>query len=176
MTHANINEGKPARWREPELSGSMFGKWQVLAADSRRGRKSYWICRCTCGNQRSVSGWALRKGRSRQCRSCGTPFRRFEDLTGRQAGWLVVIAYAGRDARGRARWRCRCDRCKQNTVIVAAYHLRAGRIKSCGCYRRELLQVRTRAANEALRVLTQRGSYGVPTCYDVQRRTHCETP
>lgn len=146
------------RYREPDLTGQTFDKWQVIGPDTRRKRKSYWICRCTCGNQRSVSGCALRKGRSKQCRRCATPlrFHRFADMTGRQVGWLLVIAFAGRDAHGRTRWRCRCCRCKDKTVIVSAYHLLSGRTKSCGCYRRELLKVRTRAANEALRVLTHR--------------------
>ena len=57
------------------------------------------------------------------------------DMTGRVIGRLLVIEECGRDARGRALWRCRCE-CG-NEVIVRDDNLRNEHTKSCGCYQRE---------------------------------------
>ena len=57
------------------------------------------------------------------------------DMTGRVIGRLLVIEECGRDSRGRALWRCRCE-CG-NVVTVRGDHLRKENIKSCGCYQRE---------------------------------------
>ena len=57
------------------------------------------------------------------------------DMTGRHIGRLLVIEECGRDARGQALWRCRCE-CG-NEVTVRGDHLRSERTTSCGCYQRE---------------------------------------
>jgi hypothetical protein len=58
----------------------------------------------------------------------------FIDLTGMRFDRLVALGRAPADGR-RIRWLCRCD-CG-NTATVSADVLRAGRQKSCGCWRRE---------------------------------------
>lgn len=55
-------------------------------------------------------------------------------MTGQRFGRLTVASFIGR-AYGASRWFCRCD-CGSETT-VAAGHLRNGKIKSCGCLRRE---------------------------------------
>ena len=57
------------------------------------------------------------------------------DMTGRPIGRLLVIEECGRDARGEALWRCRCE-CG-NEVTVRGGGLRNERTTSCGCYKRE---------------------------------------
>ena len=57
------------------------------------------------------------------------------DMTGRVIGRLLVIEECGRDSRGRALWRCRCE-CG-NEVIVRGDSLRNENTTSCGCYQRE---------------------------------------
>lgn len=59
------------------------------------------------------------------------------DMTGRVIGRLLVIEGCGRDSRGRALWRCRCE-CG-NEIIVRGDHLRNEDTTSCGCYHRERL-------------------------------------
>ena len=59
------------------------------------------------------------------------------DMTGRVIGRLLVIEECGRDAHGKALWRCRCE-CG-NEVIVRGDNLRSGDTTSCGCYHRERL-------------------------------------
>lgn len=71
------------------------------------------------------------------------------DLTGQRFGYLVAIArdsdkersetvrreVAGKIARRRAFWLCRCD-CGAPASVLAAY-LTTGGTKSCGCLRRQ---------------------------------------
>lgn len=58
------------------------------------------------------------------------------DLAGQQFGRLKVIEFAGTDNDGKALWKCVCS-CG-NEKIVRSYHLRSGKIKSCGCLMKEL--------------------------------------
>lgn len=60
--------------------------------------------------------------------------RTAEDLTGRRFGRLTVIRQL-ENRNNRTRWLCRCD-CG-NEKDVAARDLKAGKVKSCGCLRRE---------------------------------------
>ena len=60
---------------------------------------------------------------------------RYQDLTGRVFGRLLVVGLARRDRPGRYIWQCLCD-C-DNEKLVAGNDLRYGNTKSCGCLRRE---------------------------------------
>ena len=66
---------------------------------------------------------------------------KFIDLTGQKFGRLMVIECAGRDKRGRAIWKCKCD-CG-NEAIKGSDRLIRGITQSCGCLHTE----RTRQAN-----------------------------
>lgn len=61
------------------------------------------------------------------------------DLTGVQFGRLTALTYLGN-----SRWRCVCECGKQHEAD--AYHLRAGKILSCGCLGRENRLAGLRAA------------------------------
>jgi hypothetical protein len=58
-----------------------------------------------------------------------------KDLTSQRFGRLTVIKEAGRNARGKALWLCRCD-CG-NETIVEGCSLTSGNTRSCGCFGRE---------------------------------------
>jgi len=65
------------------------------------------------------------------------------DITGQTFGRLMVLRREGSVRRGlsgqtRATWLCRCS-CGQEKVLIGA-ELRAGRILSCGCFRKERLR------------------------------------
>ena len=70
---------------------------------------------------------------------------RFLDLTGLRFGRLTVLERA-EDVRYpdptrkkgsvHVRWLCRCDCGKEK--VIAASHLRSGKVVSCGCYQREI--------------------------------------
>lgn len=46
-----------------DMTGKVFGRWTVV---SYSGKKR-WLCRCNCGEERSVIGTALRDGSSTSC-------------------------------------------------------------------------------------------------------------
>ena len=55
----------------PDIIDKKFGKWKVLERlPSRYGGKSYWLCKCECGNIREISGSTLIYERSTKCSSC----------------------------------------------------------------------------------------------------------
>ena len=57
---------------------------------------------------------------------------------GNRYGKLLVLREARQRAYGSVLWRCRCD-CGKYT-LARGTDLRGGRILSCGCYHRELMQ------------------------------------
>lgn len=52
--------------RKIDLTGNIFGRWIVLAPSGRR-YQPMWLCRCSCGVEREVSGANLRTGKSMSC-------------------------------------------------------------------------------------------------------------
>lgn len=51
-----------------DLSGQKFGKLVVLGySHNDKRRKSYWLCRCDCGNEVVVSGSNLKSGNTSSC-------------------------------------------------------------------------------------------------------------
>lgn len=63
---------------------------------------------------------------------------KFKDLTGMKFGRLTVIERAENNKSGRTRWKCKCD-CGVE-IVVDGKHLRRGYVKSCGCFRKELMK------------------------------------
>lgn len=55
----------------------------------------------------------------------------FIDLTGQKFGKLTVIKKVEKSKNNRIKWICKCERGNITTVIT--YHLKSGKIKSCGC-------------------------------------------
>lgn len=49
------------------LTDKTFGEWRVLGASPRSDGQTYWICRCSCGYQKPVSGTSLSNGASKSC-------------------------------------------------------------------------------------------------------------
>jgi hypothetical protein len=58
----------PSRVYREDLSGKIFDNWTVLKFDRYSGTNGLWICRCTCGEERSIRRFHLIHG---QYRSCG---------------------------------------------------------------------------------------------------------
>lgn len=63
------------------------------------------------------------------------PMAKLIDLTDKTFGRLVVLWRVKNHGKNTA-WKCACV-C-QKTVVVLGLNLRAGRTRSCGCYRKEL--------------------------------------
>jgi hypothetical protein len=132
--------------------GKRYGCLTVMRADVRPpgpdGRnRAYWICRCMCGEEKSILGDHLRSGAIRTCANCDSEkkLKNIHKLRGQAPKWevgnrygtLTVIElqrrqYGGSADRGVcARWICLCD-CGTETVVIGT-DLRKGHTGSCGC-------------------------------------------
>lgn len=66
-TNCGCQIGKRGR-ESVDLSGKRFGRWEVLSRgeNDKRGQAQY-NCRCTCGTEKVVAGYSLRRGESKSC-------------------------------------------------------------------------------------------------------------
>jgi hypothetical protein len=133
-----------------DLTDQRFGCLTVVRL-AERGDDGLrrWLCRCDCGNERTVPVGYLRSGDTRFCGpSCPLrpPPPNALNLTGKRFGRLTVVRLAEKHDNGR-RWLCRCDCGNETTVPVG--HLRSGNTGSCGdaCrLRKALIGRKTRQA------------------------------
>lgn len=58
-----------------DMKGQKFGDWTVLRYD----KDGKWICKCSCGTERSIHGTALRLGNTKSC-GCKNHKNRLETL------------------------------------------------------------------------------------------------
>lgn len=64
---------------------------------------------------------------------------RLIDISGKKFTRLLVNRRLGSDSRKESLWECICD-CGE-TVVVRSSHLRKGKTKSCGCFRRDCIKL-----------------------------------
>ncbi len=116
--------------------GQVFG--HLTVEDEVRGDKgrSFLVCRCRCGGQKTARIDRVLDGTTA---SCGCLRR--SNLSGQRFGRLVVQEFSDTSKQDKARWRCLCD-CGENVVIVGA-SLLSGNTTSCGCFRSEKLAARS---------------------------------
>ncbi len=51
-----------------DLTGKSFGEWLVLKLTSKNAKgRTYFLCRCSCGKEKSVIGQNLKNGQSKNC-------------------------------------------------------------------------------------------------------------
>lgn len=123
------------------MIGREFGDWVVLERDLDKENAiknkglafhDYWICRCNCGNIKSVSGTHLRRGSSTNC-GCKhgekISLSKAIDITGKRFGHLVALYSTGEKTHSGFKWVCKCD-CGENDVYTV-YDLRLGKITEC---------------------------------------------
>jgi hypothetical protein len=63
---------------------------------------------------------------------------KFKNRVGERYGRLLVTSHAGKDARNKHLWLCKCD-CGNEKVVVSG-NLSSGKSKSCGCLLSEFLK------------------------------------
>ena len=118
-----------------DLTGKRFGKLIALRPASKAANGSIkWLCRCDCGKVKEIRGDRLRNGETKSC-GC-TQFKKY-DLTGQKINHLLVLERIGSDKHGKALYKCQCD-CG-NVKTITAGDLKSGRVVSCGCYAKTLL-------------------------------------
>lgn len=135
---------KPGNPKFQDLTGKRFSRLVVTEFAGMKGKRSFWRCRCDCGNETLVASNHLKAGNVKSCKCALSD--RLVDLVGKRFGRWVVLKRVKKDRH----WLCRCD-CG-NEVEVHGESLKAGTSTSCGCRRDEVsaknmreLQVRMHA-------------------------------
>lgn len=115
------------------LVGIKYGHLTVIALSEikHKSGQRLWLCRCVCGTEKKITGYALTH---RFTKTCGCKGGRTSLLRGKRFGYLVPQKTVGRDKYSHLIWECACD-CGRVTN-VKAYQLLTGNTKSCGCKRR----------------------------------------
>ena len=132
-----------------DLTGCRFGMLVALEATAERQDECVvWRCRCDCGKEIFVSSNKLRQQRITSC-GC-TPKQKSkrnvygEDLTGVQFGrWTVLYRNRKQEEPDLLDVPMRCG----TERAVAAYCLKSGSSRSCGCLRKLNANVRLDIAN-----------------------------
>lgn len=119
-----------------DITGQKFGRWTVIKYVYTKNRIAYWLCKCSCGNEKIVGGPTLRKGDSQSCGCLHKDNLRKKriDLHGQKFGRLTVLSRA-KNRKQFTMWLCKCD-CG-NEVVVSTNALLVGHSTSCGCKREE---------------------------------------
>jgi len=130
-----------------DLTGNRVGRWLVIRQDCQH--KSYWICCCDCGQEKSVRGAHLSAGTTQSCgcfKSEQAHATRI-DLTGKVFGrWMVL----GPDLKRNRYWICRCSCGKEKSVHAVSFQHKKGAVSlSCGCLKKELARERAKYNGEA---------------------------
>ena len=116
-----------------DLTGQVIGQYTVIEYNGNGS----WKCRCSCGNERVVKGYNLRKakelGKDIKCDECSYKDK-LQDLTNRQFGNWLVKRYLGNQM-----WECECQ-CNNHIIkAVSGKSLKNGTSTSCGCLSASLM-------------------------------------
>lgn len=63
-----------------DLSKQRFGRLVVIARAPSRGKRTYWRCRCDCGNECTVEAYNLTHGHTKSC-GCYAGSKSYENLS-----------------------------------------------------------------------------------------------
>ena len=63
-----------------DITGNKYGRLTVLGFSHSKNRKSYWLCRCTCGKEKVIYGNSLKSGDTTSCGCLGKEHR-IESIT-----------------------------------------------------------------------------------------------
>lgn len=145
-----------------DLTKQQFGLLTVIEKDTNRvtNNGSYWVCRCECGNIKSVKSSSLRKG---EIISCGCyRLQQLSNAKRKQSEALMLNKRFGKllveqrsdkkGSNGELYWWCLCD-CGRR-IEVRGHNLRrtdGNQTVSCGCAHKSI------GANNIINCLTTAG-------------------
>ena len=142
---AESNSGIPSG-RLTYKSGDKYGKVTLIKQQAVGSLK--WYCKCDCGKKILIRASSLRQNNSVSC-GCYRKEKLSKLKTKHKAGdkfnrlTLVSLYKRNHNKNSAAHfWLCKCD-CG-NTHIANVTAVKRGDIKSCGCYRIEMLKARTK--------------------------------
>lgn len=130
-----------------DLTQKFFNYFQPLYRIKHTSNKTYWLCKCNCGNYFTADAQYINSGRTQSC-GCKKTSRqqlsyenskRYVNLTNQKFGkWLVLKEIKDkRYSNGHRLWECQCE-CGTIRAIDTS-SLKSGNSKSCGCERNNRL-------------------------------------
>ena len=120
-----------------DLTGQTFGILTVIKRAEQGKGSVRWLCRCECGNEKTVAARDLKAGKTKSC-GCRQyqKGRNISNIKGRKFGRLTALyPTEKRDKKSSVYWHCLCD-CG-NELDVTADRLMHGDYRSCGCLKKE---------------------------------------
>lgn len=120
-----------------DLTGKRFGRLTVLKKAPSKNKKSYWLCRCECGNEKIVEDSHLKSGHTKSCGCYRKDVLRQRGIgmAGERYGRLLVLGPIHGEDGSVIGWQCQCD-CG-NICVCQKGNLRSGITRSCGCLQEE---------------------------------------
>lgn len=121
------------------LIGQKFNRLLVISEAQPRNKKTFWLCKCDCGNIIEARADSLKNNRIKSCGCLNQETRsklgksHLQDITGQRFGNLVAIKRLDfrEDLSSGYTWLCQCD-CG-NLHQVRINDLKSGNTLSCGC-------------------------------------------
>lgn len=109
-----------------DLTGKAFSYLTIVSLNERRNGKTYWNCKCFCGNEVVRDVGSLTSKRS-QIKTCGC-FRK--DFSGQKFGYLEILKIVNH---GGLFWLAKCDCGNEVKLPISKFIKRT----SCGCRNNE---------------------------------------
>lgn len=106
-----------------DFTGKKFGNWTAISKNTER-KRSAWFLQCICGKIKSFSSARLRKNDVTHCKYCEMIEKQYNRLTP-----LKI------DQSMQANMICKCDCGSIKSIGIGS--ILSGKVKSCGCIRKE---------------------------------------
>lgn len=129
-----------------DLTNQNFGRLIALYKAPSKNKKSYWHCKCQCGEEKDIRTDQLVSGK---IRSCGCLKKELDiqkailagvnngiNLIDQTFGYLQPIEKTTKRNRGHIVWRCKCLNCGSDNYEISSLYLKRGDTISCGCINR----------------------------------------
>lgn len=125
-----------------DLTGQKFGKLTVIERDKSFVKVVRWVCKCDCGNTKTIRGYCLKDGTTQSCGCLSGKSnigkRRPQEAKkhiGKKFNRLTVIDIERNTSQGGYFLITKCD-CGNFSKQIHA-DLESGKVKSCGCLVKE---------------------------------------
>ena len=129
--------------RKENLIGKTFNRLTVIKEAPSKNKKTYWICKCECGNIIEVRADQLKSGNTKSCGCLNTEKRsklgknNIKNISNQKFGFLTAIKRLEDEHSYRGyNWECLCD-CG-NIISVPIADLMSGNTCSCGCQKESI--------------------------------------
>ncbi|MDQ3747962.1 MAG: HNH endonuclease [Acidobacteriota bacterium] len=112
------------------IAGQKFGKLTAIKRVANRGKKTFWLFRCDCGNEKELNKTVVVRGDSKSC-GC-LKVAKTSYLIGQKFGSLTAIKHIGqRKPRRTLYWLFRCDCGNKKEISIS--QVKSSANPNCGC-------------------------------------------